>query len=875
MPSTIAQLISPVVIIALLWILVLIVENVVSADVYLSPLSGAVDTSITGVCTKWNKDSECFTLAYAHNNNEFAKKIMGDIKNDFDLGDKDIKAFTTEKEMEDFFVQNPNVTATALAFSAMTIAPDPTNANETINLTDYTVYYNSTGDATSYVLNVQTIVDETIIKLRMAEEGKTYKRSSIELKTMGYPNPPREMNGQIIILGQQGPLFFCLAAMTVLINSLNALVVEKENNIVFGMKVMGMKTAAYWISWAITFLVVAVVTTLLTIGVGAATQIYYFLQVNFFLNFAIFFFFTLSMISMAFLLSTLVNTGKAALILGFIVLAISFILNAILAQPIFVQLLFADEIPKVIPIILTFYPPFNFAKIFADMGKTAPVFDPKTRTYKAGESYTFHDAYQWTKVGGKEVVPPMAYTIWCLVGNSAIFLVVGWYLYNVLPQDSGIKQPPWFFILPSYWGIRFKKKHRIHGGLYASSREEIEEMDDDVRNAYDAARDSNRPNVALRIVGLQKTFGSLFGKSVRAVRELNLVVNEGQCVALLGHNGAGKSTTFNMITGMIRPGKGDIFVHDRSCKYEINEIRKRIGYCPQHDILLNEMTAKEHLEMFAVFKNIPFARMKEEVAQRLKDVSLFRVRNKLTQTFSGGMKRRLSVAISCIGDPNILLLDEPTTGMDAGSMREVWNLINSMKGGRVIVLTTHSMEEADALADNIALMAGGKLRCIGDSLTLKNKYGAGYNLTIVSQEGMVTQVQDLVNEHMGSAATLSTEDAGNMIFVIDPDYIATLAKFLRFLEDSMDQETGKLIKDWAISNTTLEEVYLKVTNDAGFELGGADHEEDIPELLEEEMDGINALHATDTGSPDAPGGPDGPDGPDAPDGPVSPDAPDF
>lgn len=108
--------------------------------------------------------------------------------------------------------------------------------------------------------------------------------------------------------------------------------------------------------------------------------------------------------------------------------------------------------------------------------------------------------------------------------------------------------------------------------------------------------------------------------------------------------------------------KGDIYVHDRSCKYEISEIRKRIGYCPQHDILLNELTAREHLELFAVFKNIPFREIKAEVNQRLKDVSLFRVGNKMTKTFSGGMKRRLSVAISCIGDPNILLLDEPSTG---------------------------------------------------------------------------------------------------------------------------------------------------------------------------------------------------------------------
>lgn len=129
------------------------------------------------------------------------------------------------------------------------------------------------------------------------------------------------------------------------------------------MKVMGMKTAAYWISWAITFVAVAAFTSLITIAIGAATQIYYFIYANFFLVFAMFFMFSISMICMAFLLSAFVNTGKAALILGFIVLAISFILNAVLAQPAFVHLMYAKEVPTVIPVLLTFYPPFNFAKM--------------------------------------------------------------------------------------------------------------------------------------------------------------------------------------------------------------------------------------------------------------------------------------------------------------------------------------------------------------------------------------------------------------------------------------------------------------------------------------------------------------------------------
>jgi len=147
-----------------------------------------------------------------------------------------------------------------------------------------------------------------------------------------------------------------------------------------------------------------------------------------------------------------------------------------------------------------------------------------------------------------------------------------------------------------------------------------------------------------------------------------------------------------------------------------------MGVCPQHDILWKALTAEEHLELFAALRNIPAENIPAEVSERLEDVDLTSAREGLAGDFSGGMQRRLSVAIALIGNPKMVFLDEPTTGMDPISRRKVWNLIEKVKRGRVTLLTTHSMEEADILGDKIAIMKEGRLASVGTSLHLKNKF---------------------------------------------------------------------------------------------------------------------------------------------------------
>ena len=196
-------------------------------------------------------------------------------------------------------------------------------------------------------------------------------------------------------------------------------------------------------------------------------------------------------------------------------------------------------------------------------------------------------------------------------------------------------------------------------------------------------------------------------------------------LALLGQNGAGKTTTISMLSGLTPASAGDGLIYGYSVRTQIPEIRSIMGICPQHDILFDDLTAREHIELYAGLKGVSAAARQTLIDERLKAVRLLTVADVRAGTYSGGMKRRLSLVISTIGDPKIIFMDEPTTGMDPVNRRHVWSFIEKFKEGRVIVLTTHSMEEADVLGDRIAIMAKGQFKAIGNSIKLKNKFGTG------------------------------------------------------------------------------------------------------------------------------------------------------
>jgi ATP-binding cassette subfamily A (ABC1) protein 3 len=204
-----------------------------------------------------------------------------------------------------------------------------------------------------------------------------------------------------------------------------------------------------------------------------------------------------------------------------------------------------------------------------------------------------------------------------------------------------------------------------------------------------------------------------------------------ECFALLGVNGAGKTSTFRMLTGEYAPTAGEAFVGGFSVTSEMTKARKVIGYCPQFDALNELLTGRELLEMYADLKGIPRSRRTEIIDEILEEMDLMRYANIRCGTYSGGNKRKLSVAMALLGNPSVVFLDEPSAGMDPEARKKMWKVIgNIKKKNSAVVLTTHSMEEAETLCDRIAIMVAGRLRCLGTATRIKNNFGSGYELEI-------------------------------------------------------------------------------------------------------------------------------------------------
>lgn len=331
-------------------------------------------------------------------------------------------------------------------------------------------------------------------------------------------------------------------------------------------------------------------------------------------------------------------------------------------------------------------------------------------------------------------------------------------------------------------------------------------------------------NPVIKIFNLKKNFN----KKVPVIKGLWLGINEGECFCLLGPNGAGKTTTINCLTGMLRADSGDALIYGQSIStsHGLNQIRSMMGVCPQFDILYNYLTAQEHLNLYIKIKNKQkqkyiFNDHKYELENDyylLEKVKLNEVRNKLVETFSGGMKRRLSVAIAFIGNPRIVYLDEPTTGMDPISRRYVWDMIDEAKRKRVVILTTHSMEEADILGDRIGIMTRGELRCIGSGLRLKRKFGSGFKLSISIKEKKNTnekysKLKDIMSSIM--KIDIKCEETDSYIhFLIPKDYENEIKNIINVLKN---KKNNFVVQDIQISLTPLEEVFLKVTQQAELE----------------------------------------------------------
>ena len=306
-------------------------------------------------------------------------------------------------------------------------------------------------------------------------------------------------------------------------------------------------------------------------------------------------------------------------------------------------------------------------------------------------------------------------------------------------------------------------------------------------------------NVILSLKGLKKSYGDLV-----AVNDLSLDVRRGEVLGLLGPNGAGKTTTIHIICGLLRSDSGEVIVDGQSLDENYRGCRQLIGLCPQDLIIWESLTCLEQLEFVGRQYDIDRHSAWKKADELLDALGLSAERNRLAATLSGGMKRRLNIALALVHDPQILILDEPQAGLDPQSRVLVRDYVKSLRTETTVILTTHDMDEADRLSDRIAIIDHGRLLELDTPDGLKNRIGAGDVLGIRLSDGQETKLDEMLGDLPDSLKNLICQDG--MLRLVASDTMDTLPTVFSELRNN-----GLEVEDVSIRKKTLEDVFIALT----------------------------------------------------------------
>uniref|UniRef100_A0A7N8XUY9 P-type phospholipid transporter n=1 Tax=Mastacembelus armatus TaxID=205130 RepID=A0A7N8XUY9_9TELE len=576
------------------------------------------------------------------------------------------------------------------------------------------------------------------------------------------------------------PLYMTLAWIYSVAMIIKGIVIEKEARLKETVRIMGLRSAIYWLSWAVSSILPLIVSAsllALILKYGKVLQysdpsvIFVFLLV-----------FCLATITQCFFISVFFSKANLAAACGGLIYFVLYLPHVLCYA-------WRDGntcyFTSLLSCVAFGYGCDNFAK-YEEQGIGIQWYNIG-KSPEEGERYTF------------------IVSIFMMLLDALLYWILTWYIENVFPGQYGIPKPWYFPFTASYWCGR-----------------------PSVIDYMEKPPPNMKAGVSIRdLVKIYKN-----GKKL-AVDGLSLDFYENQITSFLGHNGAGKTTTMSILTGLFPPTSGTALINGYDINTDMDSIRKYLGMCPQHNVLFNELTVEEHIYFYARLKGCSRDELKIEMDQMIKDVGLPHKRKDLAKNLSGGMQRKLSVAIAFVGGSKIIILDEPTAGVDPYARRGIWELLLKYKQGRTIILSTHHMDEADILGDRIAIISHGKMRCCGSSLFLKKCFGSGYYLTLVqdgtekmtAQRNGIIQSQSkevrtdsisldlLVRRHVPEAVFL--ESIGQEITYILPYGGAKDGTFALLFQE-LDLAMADLgLTSYGISDTTLEEIFLKVAEDTG------------------------------------------------------------
>uniref|UniRef100_A0A8D0YVL7 P-type phospholipid transporter n=1 Tax=Sus scrofa TaxID=9823 RepID=A0A8D0YVL7_PIG len=668
---------------------------------------------------------------------------------------------------------------------------------------------------------LQDVVEQAIIRVLTGMEKKT----GVYMQQMPYPCYVDDIF--LRVMSRSMPLFMTLAWIYSVAVIIKGIVYEKEARLKETMRIMGLDNGILWFSWFISSLIPLLVSAGLLVVIlklgnllpySDPSVVFVFLSV-----------FAVVTILQCFLISTLFSRANLAAACGGIIY-------------------FTLYLPYVLCVAWQDYVGFSL-KIFASL--LSPV------AFGFGCEYfaLFEEqgiGVQWDNLFESPMEEDgfnLTTSVSMMLFDTFLYGVMTWYIEAVFPGQYGIPRPWYFPCTKSYW-FGEESDEKSHPGSSQKGPSEI-----------CMEEEPTHLKLGVSIQNLMKVYRD--GMKV-AVDGLALNFYEGQITSFLGHNGAGKTTTMSILTGLFPPTSGTAYILGKDIRSEMSTIRQNLGVCPQHNVLFDMLTVEEHIWFYARLKGLSEKHVKAEMEQMALDVGLppSKLKSKTSQ-LSGGMQRKLSVALAFVGGSKVVILDEPTAGVDPYSRRGIWELLLKYRQGRTIILSTHHMDEADILGDRIAIISHGKLCCVGSSLFLKNQLGTGYYLTLVKKDvesslsscrnssstvsypkkedsvsqsssdaGLgsdhesdtltidVSAISNLIRKHVAEARLV--EDIGHELTYVLPYEAAREGAFVELFHEIDDRLSDLGISSYGISETTLEEIFLKVAEESGVDAETSD-----------------------------------------------------
>ncbi|KAL6594717.1 hypothetical protein U3516DRAFT_608426 [Neocallimastix sp. 'constans'] len=709
-----------------------------------------------------------------------------DMKNGFKKLQFDIdEAYSNSdynEENDDYLTNLDSIIYLGITFQSLT--------KYTINFICYDELYESLkGDMGTgeiyFVEALQAAIDKSIIKtLSNSPNIKDIQIKSKKMDGLGY-----ELKYKSNSAHSYTPFFMLFYFVPCICSLLSNLVIEKESKIKESLIIIGLRKSTFWLSWAVTYGIIIIVSS--TIVTIAMYWFKLFNLIHWSIVIIVLLVYGLSCCCISFILSTLLKKSKTANTVGIMIIVFFFVVFFVKSA--------VDKDPIVQLICRFTVSPIAFLSMFEYLIKLED----------QGLSVSFLNMFK-----NKSLRDPFV----GLISSLFIYFIMAIYLDNVLPQGNNFHRK-WYFIITDFFRLfkRHKKNISPPIGNYKPYNPYIEKDPEDLRRA-------------VQIKNIGKSF-KVKRQRIDILRSIDFNAYYDEIFAILGHNGAGKTTLISIMTGILSASHGEVYYDDVPITGNETEICQQFGYCPQFDTFNNSLTLAEHVRLFAGIKNV-----KVNIDEILRDIDLLDKKNNYPKQLSGGQRRKLCITLALLGSPKYVFLDEPTTGLDPYSRKNIWELLSQKKKGRVMFVTTHYMDEADLLADRKMIISNGNISCLGTSLFLKNRFNMNYSLDIHCKDSRDTSLADDLIEYFcpGSShsKTISKTNINghleqnryNSNTHISAEYITTYLLPMKFSKsfkeifehlNKMIKSTRNSVANFSLTAPTLEELFIKLEKNSG------------------------------------------------------------